>query len=71
MVFIRGGRGVAVGKVSEVDNAFEVSKDWDVRGYGKFVKDYIQSLIKKMYLVGSIYMSVNATNPSGEVLLDH
>lgn len=64
MDFKRGGRGVAVGKVSEVDNAFEVSEDWDVRVYGKLLKDYIQSFIKTMYPVGSIYMSVNATNPS-------
>lgn len=64
MDFKRGGRGVAVGKVSEVDNAFEVSEDWDVRVYGKLLKDYIQSLIKTMYPVGSIYMSINATNPS-------
>lgn len=64
MDFKRGGRGVAVGKVSEVDNAFEVSDDWDVRVYGKLLKDYIQSFIKTMYPVGSIYMSVNAINPS-------
>ncbi|WP_251389799.1 DUF859 family phage minor structural protein [Mediterraneibacter agrestimuris] len=64
MDFKRGGKGVAVGKVSEVDNAFEVSEDWDVRVYGKLLKDYIQSFIKTMYPVGSIYMSVNATNPS-------
>lgn len=64
MDFKRGGKGVAVGKVSEVDNAFEVAEDWDVRVYGKLLKDYIQSFIKAMYPVGSIYMSVNATNPS-------
>ena len=64
MDFKRGGKGVAVGKVSEVDNAFEVAEDWDVRVYGKLLKDYIQSFIKTMYPVGSIYMSVNATNPS-------
>ncbi len=64
MDFKQGGKGVAVGKVSEVDNAFEVAEDWDVRVYGKLLKDYIQSFIKTMYPVGSIYMSVNATNPS-------
>ena len=64
MDFKKGGKGVAVGKVSEVDNAFEVAEDWDVRVYGKLLKDYIQSFIKTMYPVGSIYMSVNATNPS-------
>ena len=64
MDFKRGGKGVAVGKVAEKDNTFEVAEDWDVRVYGKLLKDYIQSFIKTLYPVGSIYMSVNATNPS-------
>lgn len=64
MDFKKGGKGVAVGKVSEKDNTFEVAEDWDVRVYGKLLKDYIQSFIKTLYPVGSIYMSVNATNPS-------
>lgn len=64
MDFKQGGKGVAVGKVSEVDKAFEVAEDWDVRVYGKLLRDYIQSFVKTMYPVGSIYMSVNATNPS-------
>lgn len=64
MDFKKGGKGVAVGKVSEVDNAFEVAEDWDVRVYGKLLKEYIKSLVGEMYPVGSIYMSVNNTNPS-------
>lgn len=64
MDFKQGGKGVAVGKVSEADKTFEVAEDWDVRVYGKLLRDYIQSFIKTMYPVGSIYMSVNATNPS-------
>lgn len=64
MDFKSGGKGVAVGKVSETDNCFEVSEAWDVKVYGKLLKDYIQSFIKTMYPVGSIYMSVNSTNPS-------
>lgn len=64
MDFKQGGKGVAVGKVSEVDNAFEVAEDWDVRVYGKLLKDYIKSLVGEMYPVGSIYMSVTNTNPS-------
>ena len=39
-------------------------QDWDVRVYGKLLKDYIESFSKAIYPVGSIYMSVNATNPS-------
>lgn len=64
MDFKQGGKGVAVGKVSEVDKAFEVAEDWDVRVYGKLLKDYIKSLVGEMYPVGSIYMSVKNTNPS-------
>lgn len=64
MDFKQGGKGVAVGKVSEVDKAFEVAEDWDVRVYGKLLKDYIKSLVGVMYPVGSIYMSVKNTNPS-------
>ncbi len=64
MDFKSGGKGVAMGKVSETDNCFEVSEAWDVKVYGKLLKDYIQQFIKTMYPVGSIYMSVNNTNPS-------
>ena len=64
MDFKAGGKGVAVGKVAETDNLFEVSEDWDVKVYGKLLKDYIQSLAATVYPVGSIYMSVNSTNTS-------
>ena len=64
MDFKSGGKGLAVGKVSETDNCFEVSEDWDVKVYGKLLKDYISSIVGSMYPVGSIYMSVSPTNPS-------
>lgn len=64
MDFKQGGKGVAVGKVSEADKTFEVAEDWNVRVYGKLLKDYIKSLVGEMYPVGSIYMSVKNTNPS-------
>lgn len=64
MDFKAGGKGVAVGKVSETDNMFEVSENWDVKVYGKLLKDYIQSMFSNMYPVGSIFMSVKSTNPS-------
>lgn len=64
MDFKAGGKGVAVGKVSETDNMFEVSEDWDVKVYGKLLKDYIQQFAATVYPVGSIYMSVKSTNPS-------
>ncbi len=64
MDFKCGGKGLAVGKVSETDNCFEVSEDWDVKVYGKLLKDYISSIAGSVYPVGSIYMSVTDTNPS-------
>lgn len=64
MDFKAGGKGIAVGKVAEHDKTFEVAEDWDVRVYGKLLSEYIQSLTNAIYPVGSIYMSVNNTNPS-------
>lgn len=42
MDFKAGGLGIAVGKVSETDNCFEVSEDWDVRVYGTLLAEYIR-----------------------------
>lgn len=64
MDFKCGGKGLAIGKVSETDNCFEVSEDWDVKVYGKLLKDYISSIAGSVYPVGSIYMSVTNTNPA-------
>ena len=64
MDFKSGGKGVAIGKVSERDNTFEVAEHWDVKVYGMLLKEYIQQFAKTMYPVGSIYLSVSATNPS-------
>lgn len=61
MDFKAGGRGVSVGKVSEHDDTFEVSEKWDVRVYGKLLKEFV---MENLYPVGSIYMSVNSTDPS-------
>lgn len=43
MDFKSGGKGVAVGKVAETDNCFEVSEDWDVKVYGMLLEAYIAS----------------------------
>ena len=64
MDFKSGGKGVAIGKVSESDNTFEVAENWDVKVYGMMLKEYIQQFAKTMYPVGSIYLSVSPTNPS-------
>ena len=64
MDFKNGGKGVAIGKVSESDNTFEVAENWDVKVYGMLLKEYIQQFAKTMYPVGSIYMSTSSTNPS-------
>lgn len=47
MDFKSGGMGVAVGKVSETDNCFEVSEDWDVKVYGMLPEAYILSIVPK------------------------
>lgn len=60
MDFKVGGKGVAIGKVSEADNTFEVSEKWDVKVYGKLLR---QMILDSTYPVGSIYMSANSTNP--------
>ena len=64
MDFKSGGKGVAVGKVSERDNTFEVAENWDVKVYGMLLKEYIQQFAKTMYPVGSIYMSTSSANPT-------
>lgn len=61
MDFKAGGKGIAIGKVSEFDNTLEVSDKWNFRVYGKLLKAYI---VDSIYPVGSIYMSVNATSPA-------
>ena len=61
MDFKAGGKGVAVGKVSEYDDTFEVSEKWDVKVYGQLLKEY---LLDSIYPVGSIYMSVSSTSPA-------
>ena len=42
MDFKAGGLGIAMGKVSETDNCFEVSENWDVRVYGMLLAEYIR-----------------------------
>lgn len=61
MDFKVGGKGIAIGKVSETDNTFEISDKWDVKVYGKLLKQFI---LDSTYPVGSIYMSVNSTSPA-------
>lgn len=43
MDFKAGGTGLAVGKVSETDNCFEVSEDWDVKVYGMLLEEYLRT----------------------------
>lgn len=42
MDFKAGGTGLAVGKVSETDDCFEVSENWDVKVYGLLLEEYIR-----------------------------
>ena len=46
MDFKAGGLGVAVGKVSETDNCFEVAPEWNVKVSGMLLDAYIESLMK-------------------------
>lgn len=43
MDFKAGGTGLAVGKVSETDNCFEVSEDWDVKVYGMLLEEFLRT----------------------------
>lgn len=43
MDFKAGGTGLAVGKVSETDNCFEVSEDWDVKVYGMLLEEFLRA----------------------------
>lgn len=43
MDFKSGGLGVAVGKVAETDQCFEVSDAWDVKVYGMLLETYIKA----------------------------
>ncbi|MDB2108642.1 DUF859 family phage minor structural protein [Clostridium paraputrificum] len=61
MDFKAGGKGIAIGKVSEYDNTLELSDKWDLKVYGKLLKAYV---VDSIYPVGSIYMSVNSTSPA-------
>ena len=55
----QSGKGMAIGKVS-TQNAFEVNMDTKLTGHFTINNKTIFDLI---YPVGSIYMSVNSTNP--------
>ena len=60
MDFNHSGRGLAIGKVS-TENAFEVSMDTKLSG------DFTingKTIFELIYPIGSIYMSVNETDPS-------
>lgn len=41
-----GGKGAAFGKYSEIPNAVEIAKDWDLYVKGKTLKDYIIEVTK-------------------------
>ncbi len=43
MDFKSGGAGLAVGKVAETDDCFEVSEDWEFKVYGEFLSDLLGS----------------------------
>ena len=56
MDFKAGGKGIAIGKVAEKENVFEIANDWELEVHG--------TIVDLIYPVGSIYMSVNAASPA-------
>lgn len=56
MDFKAGGKGIAIGKVSEKEKTLELAQDWELVVHGK-------KLIDLIYPIGSIYMSVNTASP--------
>lgn len=60
MDFKAGGTGIAIGKVSEKENSFEVNPKWEAYFHGKELLALIRD---EVYPVGSIFLSVNSTNP--------
>ena len=73
MDFHHSGLGVAIGKVAETSKLFEVDMDAQINGALNVDMDmkingnvYIndKTIFDYIYPVGSIYMSVNAVNPS-------
>lgn len=59
--YLKGGNGMAVGKVAEKEGVFECAFEFQDR-YGNTIDG--PALVDLIYPVGSIYMSVNAVNPS-------
>ena len=57
MDFKAGGKGIAIGKVSEKDKTLEIADSWELEVHGNKLIDYI-------YPIGSIYLSVNSTSPA-------
>ena len=57
-----GGNGAAFGKVAETEYALELAEDWELKIGGKLTVGG-KTLVDLIYPVGSIYMSVNETDP--------
>lgn len=48
MDFRRGGKGIALGKVSEYENCLEINRDWEIRLKGMTLAEYIVQVISSM-----------------------
>ena len=64
---LSSGKGIGIGKTAEFENLLDV--EWDIRGRRNLTVDGSlsvqgKSLLDLTYPVGSIYISVTATNPS-------
>ena len=61
MDFLKGGLGVAVGKVAEESKCFELADTWKFKLDGMYIKDYI---LKNIYSVGSVVFTREDADPS-------
>ena len=60
MDFKAGGTGLAIGKVSETDDTFEVSDRWDVKVYGMLLAAYINQNGGRLYFATSATAAATA-----------
>lgn len=71
MDFKAGGKGIAIGKVSEKENAFELNQNWNAYFHGKEILDlleakvvYLEQRMQKLYPIGSIFTSTTDDDPA-------
>ena len=64
MDFHKSGKGIAIGKVAEVENCLDISPRWQVKVGGQTLEQYIKQLLLASHPVGAIYITTTNTNPA-------